>query len=335
MNRTTHRRQRQRRSIVTGAAAAALTWLAAPGVRAQALPYPSRPVRLLGAGTPGGVTDIAMRLLSDRMSLELGQPVVPDPRPGAGGMLAASAVVQSPPDGYALLMTVTSLIQQPSLYSKLPYDPFKDLAPIVKVASTPLVMVVPASSRAASLRQFIDMAKAAPKPLTYGSSGPGTTPHLYGEVLATQAHIKLVHVPYKGETPCINDVLAGLIDASFITQPGALSYVRAGKMKALAMTGTHRTATFPDVPTFQEAGIAGFETEGWLGMLAPAGTPGAIVERLAKAADAALRDKAVQDRFEAIGLNVRGGTPQDFADALRADHAVWRKIILQANVKLD
>ena len=297
--------------------------------------YPSRPVKLILPFPPGGGTDILGRLIGEQLAVRLGQPVVQENRGGAGGNLGAEAVARAAPDGYTLLLAAPTLAISPTLYPKLAYDPLKDLAPIALVATVPNVMVTHPSVPARTLQEFIALAKRRPGELNFGSGGAGTSNHLGGELFNMVAGVKLVHVPYKGVNLAMQDVLAGNVQLVFIGIPAAAPHIRAGKLRALAVVAPQRSSALPDVPTAAEAGLPGFEVTTWYGVLAPAGTPRAIVERLNTELGRIMLAPELQPRLADMATEPRSGTPEAFAAYLREETAKWGKVIRDAGLRAE
>ena len=297
--------------------------------------YPSKPVHLILPFPPGGGTDILGRLIGEQLTVRLGQPVVQENRGGAGGNLGAEAVARAAPDGYTLLLAAPTLAISPTLYPKLAYDPLKDLAPIALVATVPNVMVTHPSVPARTLQEFIALAKRRPGELNFGSGGAGTSNHLGGELFNVVAGVKLVHVPYKGVNLAMQDVLAGNVQLVFIGIPAAAPHIRAGKLRALAVVAPQRSSALPDVPTAAEAGLPGFEVTTWYGVLAPAGTPRAIVERLNTELGRIMLAPELQPRLADMATEPRSGTPEAFAAYLREETAKWGKVIRDAGLRAE
>jgi tripartite-type tricarboxylate transporter receptor subunit TctC len=315
--------------------AALVAWflLASQAVIAQ--DYPGRPVRLVVPFAAGGGTDIAARVLADGLTQSLGQTFVIDNRGGAGSVVGTEIVAKSAPDGYTLLLGNISLAFNPALYSKLPYDALRDLAPISLVVDQPNIMVVPPSLPAQTLNEFVTLARAAPGKYTYGSAGAGSGTHLATELLATQLKLKLVHVPYKGTGPALTALLGGEISLFVSTFASALPHVKAGRLRAFGVTSAKRSAALPDVPTIAESGLPGYEYTTWYGLLARAGTPQSIVDKLNRATVALLDNADVRQRYIAQGMDPLPSTIDAFAAKLRSETDKWTKVIRATGARVE
>lgn len=304
---------------------------------AQSQSYPNKPIRLIVGFPPGGGTDVVARIIAPGLSENLGQPVVIENRPGATGTVAAAMVARSPADGYTLMMGHVSVNAiAPSLFPNLPYDVIKDFAPITLAASVPHLIVVHPSLPVTSLRELIAYAKARPGKLSFPSAGNGSTPHLAGEMFKSMAGVDLVHVPYKGTGQSMQDLLAGQHQVAFDTMPASAPYVRAGRLRALAVSSAHRVAEFPDVPTAEEAGVPGYRITTWYGVFAPAGTQPEVVNQLHAEIAKAMQSPETHAKLAEIGAD---GTitrsPEEFAAIVRADAARYGKVVKDAGLKLD
>ena len=297
--------------------------------------WPSRPLRFILPFPPGGGTDILGRIIAERLTASLGQPVVTENRGGAGGNVGAEAAARSAPDGYTIVLVAPSLAISTSLYSKLSYDPVKDFAPISLVATVPNVMVTHPSVPAGTLAEFIRLAKTKPGEMNFGSGGSGTSNHLAGELFNIVAGVKLVHVPYKGVNLAMNDVLSGQIHLVVIGVPAVAPHIKAGKLRALALVAPQRAAALPEVPTVAEAGLPNFEVTTWYGILAPAGTPKAIVTRLNAELVKAMHAPDLKERLEAMATDPATSTPEEFADYIKREIAKWGEVVRQAGLKAD
>jgi tripartite-type tricarboxylate transporter receptor subunit TctC len=325
----------RRRSLVAFAAAA----LAARSLRAQGA-WPTRAVRVVVPFAPGGTTDILARALAPELAKAFGQGFIVDNRAGAGGNLGADIVAKSPPDGYTLVMgTVGTQAINPSLYPKMPYDAAKDFAPITLVAGVPNVLVMnPAKAKAAGItdvRSLIAYARANPGKLNMASSGNGTSIHLAGELFKSMTGTYMVHFPYKGSGPALLDLVGGTMDLMFDNLPSALPHVKAGKLVALAVTSSERSAALPDVPTVAEAGVKGFEATSWFGLLAPAGTPADIVQRIQQESAKALASPALKERLLSQGAIPGGMPPAEFGRFIATETKKWAAVVKSSGAKVD
>jgi tripartite-type tricarboxylate transporter receptor subunit TctC len=284
---------------------------------------------------PGGGTDLVARTVAQKLNEAMGVGVVVDNRGGAGGTIGSELLAKAPTDGYTIGLVSGSHTINPSLYRKLPYDTLKDFAPITLVVLSPAILVINPTVPARSLKEFIQLAKAKPGQLVYGSAGNGTPPHLAMELLKSMAGIDLVHVPYKGNAAVFNDLLGGQIAATIPSIPSALPLVRAGKLRGLAVTTRMRSAAAPDIPTMAEAGVPGYQATSWYGLVAPAGTPRYALDRLHKETAQALHSGDVKERFIAQGLDPVGNTPQEFAAMIAAELPQWAKVVKAAGAKID
>ena len=297
--------------------------------------YPSKPIRLLVGYPPGGATDIVARILAQKLGERLGQPVVVDNHPGAGGIVASEKVAKAAPDGYTLVLANTAHGINPSLFGSLPYDTVASFTPVIKVADLTLVLVVNPALPARSVGELIALARARPGALHYASSGVGQSLHLAGELLKSMAAVDIVHVPYKGSAQARTGLLAGEVEMMFESAIGVLPFVQSGRLRALGVSGAQRSPALPDVPTLSEAGIAGYEASGWIGILAPAGTPPAIVASLNADVNAVLRQPDVSAQFAASGADVAGGSPDRFAVFIAAEIAKWSKVVKATGIKAE
>ncbi|WP_297652031.1 tripartite tricarboxylate transporter substrate binding protein [Hydrogenophaga sp.] len=312
-----------------------------PGLAAAQGAWPNKPVRIVVPFAPGGTTDILARVLAPELTKAFGQPFVVDNRAGAGGNIGADVVAKSPGDGYTLLMgTVGTHGINKSLYSKLPYDPQKDFAPITLVAGVPNVMVM--NTRRAqelgvnSVADFVKYAKSRPGQLNMASSGNGTSIHLAGELFKSRTGVFMTHIPYRGSGPAMTDMLAGAMDVMFDNLPSAMPHIKSGALTAFAVTSGVRSAALPDVPTVAEAGnLAGFEASSWFGLLAPAGTPADVVSRLQQETAKALSQPAVKERLLAQGAIPGGNTPQEFTRMIDAEIAKWAPVVKASGARVD
>ena len=297
--------------------------------------WPSKPVRLILPFPPGGGTDILGRLISERLTAGLGQPVVTENRGGAGGNVGAEAAARSAPDGYTIVLVAPSLAISPSLYSKLNYDPVRDFAPVSLVATVPNVMITHPSVPAQTLAEFIQLAKTKPGGMNFGSGGSGTSNHLACELFNIVAGVKLVHVPYKGVNLAMQDVLSGQIHFVVIGVPAAAPHIKAGRLRALALVAPRRSAALPEVPTVAEAGLRDFEVTTWYGILAPAGTPRPIVTRLNAEIVRIMHVQEMKDRLASMATDPVTSTPEEFADYIVREIGKWGEVVRQAGLKAD
>ena len=295
--------------------------------------YPSRPVRFILPFPPGGSTDILGRLIAERLAAGLGQPVVAENRGGAGGNVGAEAAARAAPDGYTLVLVAPSLAISPSLYAKLNYDPVKDFAPISLVATVPNLMVTHPSVPAQTLQEFIAVARAKPGTMNFGSGGNGTSNHLAGELFNILTGAKLVHIPYKGVNLAMQDVISGQIHLVVIGIPAAAPHIKAGRLRALALIAPQRVPALPEVPTVAEAGLANFEVTTWYGVLAPAGTPPAVIARVNSELAKIMHAPDVKARLAGMATEPRTSTPEEFAAYIKQEMAKWRDVIRKANLK--
>ena len=296
--------------------------------------WPSRPIRFILPFPPGGGTDILGRLIAERLSANLGQPVVTENRGGAGGNVGAEAAARSAPDGYTIVLVAPSLAISPTLYSKLNYDPVKDFAPVSLVATVPNVMITQ-PSLPGQLSEFIAFAKAKPGALNFGSGGAGTSNHLAGELFNIVTGAKLVHIPYKGVNLAMQDVLAGNVHLVFIGIPAAAPHIKAGRLRALAVVAPQRSSALPEVPTVAEAGLRDFEVTTWYGVLAPAGTPRNVVNRLNGELVKIMHSAELKEKLAATGTDPLTSTPEEFAAYIQREIAKWGEVIRKAGVKAD
>jgi len=275
------------------------------------------------------------RLIGEKLQAGWGQPVLIDNRPGAGGVIGNDAVAKAAPDGHTVLIGITALIQAPALGTKLPYDPFKDFAPVAQIASSADLFVVNPSLPAASLKEFVDHARAHPRTLSFGSYGNGTSSHVHGEMLNLQAGLDLAHVSYKGAAPLANDMLGGQIPSAFIDFGSARAHLASGKFRILAITGAKRSKSLPNVPTFTELGYKAYEPYGWFGVFVPAATPKEIVARLSAEVVRIVKLPEVSARIEELGLRVDGLGSAEFGEVLKVDGPLWAKVIKDAQIKVE
>jgi tripartite-type tricarboxylate transporter receptor subunit TctC len=323
-----------RRTLIAAAGLAVATTAPLPG-RAQQPPWPTRPLRLIVAFAPGGFTDIAARVLAERLSAELGQQVVVDNRAGAGGIIGTEAAAHSAPDGYTLLMgTISTQAMNVGLYRSLPYDPVRDFAPVSRVATSPNLLVTHPATNITDVAGLIARAKAQPGTLTYGSGGNGTSSHLAGELFKALTGVDLLHVPFRSTAPAASALIAGQVDLMFDTLPSALPQVREGRLRALGVTAPQRLATLPELPAVAET-VPGFEMGVWVGLFAPAGTPHPIVERVDAATRRALASPELRARFAELGLEPFPAGPEELSAYLGTEIEKWVGVVRGANIRID
>ncbi|MCW5603663.1 MAG: tripartite tricarboxylate transporter substrate binding protein [Burkholderiales bacterium] len=313
----------------------AMAVICAVGGMAMAQNFPTKPVRIVVGLAPGGGTDIVSRLVGQHLSSAIGQQVVIDNRPGASGNIAAELVAKAPGDGYTLIVVTASHAINPSLYSKMGYDPVKDFAAVTQLTAQPYIFVVNPSVPAKSVKEFIALAKARKDGITYASSGAGLLGHLGMELLKMQAKFDAVHVPYKGASPALMDTIAGQVDAFFPTIISGLPQVKSGKVRAIGVTTLKRSPLLPDVQTVAEQGFPDYEVSGWYGLLAPAGTPKEVVAYLHREVVKVLRVPEVNDRLRSQGADGVGSTPEQFGEYVKSEVSKWGKLVKQLGVRAD
>jgi tripartite-type tricarboxylate transporter receptor subunit TctC len=322
-------------SVRRRAARIALVLLAlvtpASAIRAQAA-YPARPVHILVPFPPGGAVDIVARTLADELGKRWPANIIIDNRPGAGGTIAADATAKAAPDGYTLVVVASGHPIVPYLFHKLPYDIFADFTPITLLGSSPNLALVRGDSPVRNIADLIAAARAKPGQLSYGHSGNGTSAHLAAELFKAMAKVDIVSVPYKGGAPALNDLLGGHIPISFNNLPESIAMIRSGAVRPLAVTTAQRTPLLPDVPTFDEAGVKGYDTGVWWALLAPAGLPGDVKAKINRDAADAMKSPAVKERFQTLGAVPAGSTPEEIAALIRADYEKWGPIIKAAGI---
>lgn len=310
------------------ALAAVLPW------PAQAQAYPNKPIRLVVPFPAGGATDIFARAVSQKLGERLGTTVVVDNKPGAGGTIGSDLAAKAPADGYTLLLATTSTHSIGPSFGKVPYDAVADFTPIAHVGNAPSIMLVPTSSPAKSVKEWVEYARKNPGKLNYASSGNGTVVHLGTEYFKAQAGLFLVHIPYRGTALAIPDLVSGKLDVLFDSLPSGLPHVKEGRLRALGITSARRSPLLPDLPAISET-VPGYETVTWFGMYGPKGLPADIVHRISTALNQALQDADVKDRLARLGIEPVGGTPQQFAAMADADRARWKKIINERKLTAD
>ena len=321
--------------ILLSACAAALSALLASSAAAQA--FPSKPVTLVVPVAPGGILDTVARMLAADMSKHLGgQPVIVDNKPGASGNIGATHVAKSAPDGYTLLVGYSMFhVGNPSMFRNLAWDPLKDFSSVAMAAVSPHVVAVHPSVPAKTLQDLVDLAKKEPGKLNYASPGSGSVPHVGMELFKQQAGIDIVHVPYKGAGPMMQDVIGGAVQSTIATPPSLLGFVQSGRVRALAVAAKARHPLLPDVPTTGESGYPNFELEAWVALFAPAGTPRDVINKLSEATREALKSPAVIERARTTGMEIRYQSPAELNATVKADLQYWSKVIREANIKAD
>jgi len=316
------------------AAVLALGWIAP--AHAADDDYPNRPVKIVVPFAPGGSTDVVARILAEKLAAELKQSFVVDNRPGAGGNIGADAVAKSAPDGYTLLMGTTGVLSiNGHLYKNLAYDPDKDFAPVSYTSLITNILVVNPDVPVRTVPELIRAAKSKPGSLTFASSGAGSSTHLSGELFKSLAGVEILHVPYRGSSQALIDVMSGQVTMLFDNAPSSLPFVQQGKLRAIAVTSTKRLPNLPDIPTIDESGVPGYESLSWSGIIAPAATPRAIINKLNAAIDRILAMEDVKQRFAALGVEPVGGPPEVFARHIRAESEKWGRLIKSANITIN
>jgi tripartite-type tricarboxylate transporter receptor subunit TctC len=323
-----------RKCSVVGLAAIALVGLAA--LEAPAQDYPAKPIRLIVPFPPGGGNDTIARLMGQKLAPALGQQVLVDNRPGAGGTIGAELAAKSPPDGYTLFLAgVASHGINPNLRKQLPYDPVRDFSGVSLIASAPLLVVVHPSLPVASIKQLVALAKARPGAVNYASNGSGSSSHLAVELFAMTTGTVMTHIPYKGVALALTDLMSGQVQLAFSSAVSMLPQVKAGKLRAIAMTGAKRSQAIPDIPTVAEAGVPGYETGSWYGIVAPAKTPRPVIERLSREIAAATRSAEISGRLVDEAVIPIGSTPEEFDAHIKRELARWAKVIAKARISED
>lgn len=311
----------------------AIALAVATGTAWSADAYPSKPIRIVIPFAPGGTVDILGRVLGEQLGTRLGQPIIIDNRPGAGGNIAAANVARADPDGYTLFLgSMGTQSMNGAIYAKLPFDPIADFAPITRLVTSANLLVVHSSIKAKSVKELIDYLKARPGQVNYASAGIGSFNHISAVLFETMADVKMTHVPYKSGGQALNSVLAGETQLVFQTIPAAVPFIQAGKLRALAVCSEERHPLFPDLPTASESGLPGFEINTWYGMLAPAATPRAVIDKLHAVLVQTLQDAAIRKRLTELGLDAAPDTPEQFGALIKADAVKWGKVIKTAGV---
>ncbi|GAA0741520.1 tripartite tricarboxylate transporter substrate binding protein [Ideonella azotifigens] len=323
-----------RRRCLFAAAALVLGGLAAPAAQAQAAAWPTKPIRLVVGYAAGGATDVVARLVAGKLGERLGQSVMVDNRTGANSNIGAEAVAHAPADGYTLYVYTVANTVNASLYEKLGYDPLKDFEPIGLIARVPNVLVVNPALPAKNVAEFVKLAQA-PAGLSFASSGSGSTIHLSGELFKVVAKANLLHVPYRGSAPALTDLMGGQVQAMFDNTPSVLPHVKAGKLRALAITSAQRSPLLPDVPTLAESGFPGFDVQSWFSLAAPAGTPRAVITRLNSELNKVLAEPDIAQRLRDMAATPEPGTPAQLQQLITSEAKRWREVIKQAGIKPD
>lgn len=322
-------------SAVKAALLAAITALGFNASAPAQPAWPERPIKLVVPYPAGGNADSTARLLATQLSDRLGQQVLVDNRPGGGGTIGATAVAKAPADGYTLLLDATAFTVNPSLFSKLAYDPAKDFAPISQITRVPMLLVVPAASPLKSVADLVRAAKASPGKLSYASAGNGGAQHLAAELYKQGTKLSMVHIPYRGGAPALTDLAGGQVDLMFSATSASGTFVKSGKLRALAITSAERSADWPDLPTVAEGGLPGFAVYEWNGLFAPAGTPPAVLQRLETETRAALSSAELKSRLSDLGVQPVGSSSADFRRFVQAETTRWADVIKRAGIRMD
>ena len=302
---------------------------------AYAQSWPTKQIKFIVPYPPGGGTDVIARIVQEPLSKELGQQVIIDNRGGAGGSIGSALAAQSPSDGYTVLFTLSSHTINPAIYTKLPFDTEKDFSSVVTVASLPQILVANPNFPAKTVKEVIEMAKAKPGSISYASVGNGSPGHLAGAMMATDAGVEMTHIPYRGGGPAVTDVMAGQVPLLWVSIPAAAQFVKAGKLRALAVSTVKRSAVFPDVPTMVESGFKGFEVDSWYAMFVPAKTPQAIIDRINKATVNVLAQPDVKEKLLGQGAEAVGDSPAQLSGVVKKEIAKWKQVVKSANIKVD
>jgi tripartite-type tricarboxylate transporter receptor subunit TctC len=297
--------------------------------------YPTKFIRFIVPYAPGGSSDVLARTISQKLNDALGQTLVIDNRPGAGSMIGTDIAAKSPADGYTIILSDMPHTINPSIYAKVPYDPIRDFAPVTLIGVSPMFLFAHPSLQATNIKEFIALAKTQPGKIAIASGGTGATTHLMAELLQTHAGIKLNHVPYKGAGPALSDVVAGQVPATFTSMATAAPFAKSGRLRILGVTTSKRMAAFPDVPTFEESGVSGMVVEHWWGVMAPAGVPKAIIDKLRAAIVNAVNSPEVRERFTALSVEPRTTTPEQFRALLASDVKRWAKVVKDAGIHIE
>ena len=321
--------------FVWALALATLFMLAAPMAAQAQAAYPDKPIKFVVPYPPGGGTDVVARIVQQRLQAALGQPIVIDNKGGAGGSLGTDIVAKSAPDGYTVLFTLSSHTINPAIFPKLPFDTIKDFEPVGLVASLPQLLAANMAVPVRTVADVVAQAKAAPDKFSFASVGNGSPGHLAGELMVLRTGAPMAHIPYRGGGPAVTDVMGGQVPLLWVSIPAAAAQVKAGKLRALAVSTTKRSPAFPDVPTMQEAGVADFEVDSWYAMLVPAKTPRPIIDKLNKALNTVLSEPAIRAQLIEQGADAVGGTPEALGKVIAAEVPKWVKLAKDANIKAD
>ncbi len=314
-------------------AIAAIASAACLGAHAQG--YPSRPVKVIVPFAPGGFTDVVARILQTQLAAAIGQPVIIENKPGAGSTIGTAEVAKAKPDGYTIAMVSTTHVITPSIYKQMPYDALKDFTPLMKIAEGPYVLVVHPSLPARSVKELVALARAEPGKIDYASSGNGSSQHLVGALFGQMAGVKLNHVPYKGSGQAMQDLVGGQVKVSFVGGPNAVPYLANGKLRALGVTTKARSADLPDIPTIDEAGVAGYDATLWLGLLAPPGTPADVVAKLRDGVTRALSTPEARKLVNSAGVDVSLSTGEEFHALMRSELERWGKVVRETGATVN
>lgn len=323
------------RSLAAAAVLATATAAVPMTAAAQAASYPDKPIRLIVAYSPGGATDIVARMIGAKLQDRLGQPIVVDNKPGGGSNIGTAEAARAKPDGYTLLLGTIAQAINPAVYSTIPYDTLKDFEFITQTMTSPSILVVNNDVPAKTVKELIAWAKANPGKLTLASSGAGGSPHLAAELFKLRTGVDYLHIPYKGANPAMNDVLSGVVMGGFKTATAAIPQIKAGKVRALAVASANRLEALPDLPTMEEAGVADFQVSSWNGLMAPAGTPKPIIDKLAVETIEVLKDPEIVKQFEIRAAEPVGSTPEQFRAFVAKELKTWDEVAKAANVKVN
>jgi tripartite-type tricarboxylate transporter receptor subunit TctC len=307
--------------------------LSASTAAAQA--FPTKPIRMIVPFSPGGSVDVPGRIIARKLADALGQQVIVDPRPGAGSTIGTEAVARAPADGYTLLLTAPAFVISAGLYKKLPYDPLTDFAAVGLVGSAPCVLVVHPSLPAKNVKQLVALARAQPGKINFGSSGNGTSPHLFGMLFMQMTNTVMTHIPYRGSGPSTTDLISGEVSVGFPGIATALPHIKLGRLRSLAVTSAQRSPQMPDVPTIAESGVPGYDAALWLGIVVPQGTPKAVIDKLNNEINNVLQLTEVKDGYMSIGFSAVGSTPEAFAAYIKSEYAKWVKIVRESAAKAN